>query len=516
MEVLKLRKDKMKDSSYILEMRDITKDFPGVRALNNVNLKVLPGEIHALVGENGAGKSTLIKVLSGVYPFGTYEGDIVLNGNVVRFHNVHDSESMGISVIYQELTLIKEMTIAENIFLGNEPMKGIFVDWDDMSKKSQNLLKKVKLNINVHKKIKELGVGQQQLVEIVKALSKKVNILVLDEPTAALSEKETENLMDILRGLKNEGVTCIYISHRLVEVFQIADRVTVLRDGETIGTDEVKNLTESKIISMMVGRELKELYPREKHKAGKTILKIRDLNVEDPSRPGKMLIKNVSFDVKQGEILSIFGLVGAGRTEMLASIFGAFPSNVTGKIYLEDKEIKISSPRDAIKNGLGLLTEDRKGNGLVLKMNVMENITLASLDKFSKIFIDKNAEVRKSKEFVSSLRIKTPSLMTLVNNLSGGNQQKVVIAKWLSTKPRVLFLDEPTRGIDVGAKVEIYKIMNELVKEGVGIVMVSSELPEIIGMSDRILVMCEGQLTGELQNVNVTQEQIMYYATGGK
>jgi len=504
------------DSSYILEMRSITKDFPGVRALSDVCFQVYPGEIHALVGENGAGKSTLIKVLSGVYPYGTYKGDIVLNGEVSRFHNVYEAEAAGIAVIYQELTLIKEMSIAENIFLGNEPVKNGFVDWNKIRYESKELIKRVRLDINVDRKIKELGVGQQQLVEIAKALSKKAKILVLDEPTASLSESETASLMNILRELKKEGVTCIYISHRIAEVFQIADRVTVLRDGHTIGTAKIKDLNESKIISMMVGRELKELYPREKHKAGKTILKVENLNVEDPARKGKLLLRNISFEVKEGEILGISGLVGAGRTELILSIFGAFSSRAIGDIYLEGNKIKINSPQEAIRYGFGLVTEDRKLSGLVLKMNVMENITLAGLGKISNLFINKNEEIKISRQFVGDLRIKTPSLETYVNTLSGGNQQKVVLAKWLMTKPKVLFLDEPTRGIDVGAKVEIYKIMNELVKQGIGIVMISSELPEIIGMSDRILVMCNGQLTGELGCAGATQEEIMYYATGGK
>ncbi len=504
------------DSPYILEMEKITKDFPGVRALNKVTFQVKKGEIHALVGENGAGKSTLIKVLSGVYPYGSYEGNIYFDGKIRHFHNVHESEEAGIAVIYQELTLIKEMTIAENIFLGNEPKIGCFINWDELRYRSRELMKRVRLDVNVNQKAKELGVGHQQLVEIVKALSKNARILVLDEPTASLSEKETENLMEILRELKKEGVTCIYISHRISEVFQIADRVTVLRDGQTIGTNEVSNLTESRIISMMVGRELKELYPKEKCKTGKAIFRIENFNVEDPYREGKWLLKNISFEVKEGEILGIAGLVGAGRTELVSSIFGAFPAKKTGDIFLDGKKIEINSPRDAIQSGLGLVTEDRKLYGLVLKMNVMENITLASMKKFSNILINKNEEIKEGKRFVESLRIKTPSLETLTNNLSGGNQQKVVLAKWLLTRPKVLFLDEPTRGIDVGAKVEIYKIMNELVKQGVGIVMISSELPEIIGMSDRILVMSAGEITGELESQNVTQEQIMYYATGGK
>ncbi|MCX7821624.1 MAG: xylose ABC transporter ATP-binding protein [Brevinematales bacterium] len=503
--------------NYILEAEGITKDFPGVRALDNVCFKVCEGEIHALVGENGAGKSTLIKILSGVYPCSSYEGQIFINGKEKKFLNVRDSEEAGISVIYQELTLIKELSIAENIFLGNEPLKmKSFVDWDKICYTSTELLKRVKLDVNVNRKVKELGVGQQQLIEIVKALSKNAQILILDEPTASLSENETENLMEILRSLRKEGVTCIYISHRLKEIFEIADRVTVLRDGKTIGTDEVKNLNESKIISMMVGRELKELYPREKHIPKNVVLQVKNFCVEDPTKDGELLLDNVTFEVREGEILGIAGLVGSGRTELVTSIFGAYPGRKKGDIYLKGKKIEINSPADAIKYGIGLVTEDRKLYGLILKMNVMKNITLSAMEKISKVLINENEEIKYGKKFVEELRIKTPSLETLVNNLSGGNQQKVVLAKWLLTEPKILFLDEPTRGIDVGAKVEIYKIMNELVRKGVCIVMISSELPEIIGMSDRILVMSEGKITGELQGGNVTQEEIMYYATGGK
>ncbi len=502
--------------NYILKMENITKDFPGVRALDNVSFDVYEGEIHALVGENGAGNSTLIKILSGVYPFHTYSGNIFINGKKMAFNSVRDSEEAGIAVIYQELTLIKELSVAENIFLGNEPTRFNFINWEEVHYKSRDLLKRVKLDVNINKKIKELGVGQQQLVEIVKALSKNAKILVLDEPTASLSESETANLMSILKSLKKEGVTCIYISHRLKEIFDLADRVTVLRDGRVIGTGNVSELTENKIISMMVGRELKELYPKEKHQVKKVVLEVKNWNVEDPSREGELVLKNINFEVKEGEILGIAGLVGSGRTELVSSIFGTYGIKRSGEIYINGKKIEIKSSRDAIKSGIGLVTEDRKLFGLVLKMNVMKNITLSAMEKVSKIFINENEEIKWGKEYVKDLKIKTPSLETLVNNLSGGNQQKVVIAKWLLTGPKILFLDEPTRGIDVGAKVEIYKIMNELVKKGVCIVMISSELPEILGMSDRILVMSEGEIKANLINENVTQEEIMYYATGGK
>jgi ABC-type sugar transport system ATPase subunit len=502
-------------SPYILEMKKITKEFPGVTALSKVDLQILPGEVHALVGENGAGKSTLIKVLSGVYPAGTYDGEIIIDGQCRRFHNIHEAEAAGIAVIYQELALIKEMDIGENIFLGNEPVRKGFIDWDKLYFQSIQLLNRVKLNLPIYRKIKDLGVGQQQLVAIAKALSKKASILVLDEPTAALTESETKILMDILRELKSQGVTSIYISHRISEVFQIADRVTVLRDGNTIGTRVINELTEGKIIEMMVGREIKTLFPRESRELGTILFSVRNLCAEDPVHPGRLLLKNISFEVKKGEILGISGLMGAGRTELVTSIFGAFPGKVSGAVYLEGRKLEIKSPLDAIRNGLGFVSEDRKRYGLILKMGVMENITLASLQRLSRLFINQNQEILSGQKYVHDLTIKTPSLEAKTNNLSGGNQQKVVLAKWLMTNPKVLFLDEPTRGIDVGAKVELYHIMNELARQGLAVIMISSELPEILGMSDRILVMHQGSITGELPGIGTSQEQIMQLATGG-
>jgi len=503
---------------YLLEMRSITKEFPGVKALEAVNLRIARGEIHALVGENGAGKSTLIKILGGAYPAGSFEGEIILDGQSRRFHGIQEAEAAGIAVIYQEMTLIKEMTIGENIFLGNEPCRrNGMIDWDRLYFESKNLTDRVKLDVRAHRKTKEIGVGQQQLVEIAKALSRKAHVLVLDEPTAALTESETKNLMAILQELKSQGVTCIYISHRISEVFQIADRVTVLRDGRGVGTADVSDLNEHKVITMMVGRELTELFPRESHTIGRTVLSVENLCAEDPARPGTHLLRNITFQVRMGEILGIAGLMGAGRTELVNSVFGAFPGRVTGTIRLEDRPVRIKSPVDAIKNGLGLVTEDRKRFGLVLKMNVMENLTLASLRHLSPgLFLNENEIVRSSNQCIRDLGIKTPTNETKVDNLSGGNQQKVVVGKWLLTRPKVLFLDEPTRGIDVGAKVELYRIMNELVGQGVAVVMVSSELPEILGMSDRILVMCQGRIAGELTGSDSSQEQVMRYATGGR
>ncbi|KGG80533.1 D-ribose transporter ATP-binding protein [Caloranaerobacter azorensis H53214] len=504
-------------SEYILEMRGITKEFPGVKALDNVNFKVKRGEVHALCGENGAGKSTLMKILSGVYPYGTYKGDIVLKGEVQKFYGIKDSERKKIAIVYQELALVLQMTVAENIYLANEPLKfgGTTIDDDKLNYMAKELLNRLGIDINPVTKVGALGVGKQQLVEIAKALSKDVEVLILDEPTAALTETEVETLFRIIKELKKKGITFIIITHKLEEIFQIADTVTILRDGQTISTHSIEELDEDTIIKGMVGRELTERYPKVSHKGEEVILEVKNFTVYDPNMPYRKLVDNVSFKVKKGEILGISGLVGAGRTELVMGIFGAYDKLVEGEIFLDGKKIEIKSPSDAIRYGLALVTEDRKGNGLILDQSIMMNTTLAALDKvMTKGILDENKEILYSKKYVEELKVKTPSLEQKVGNLSGGNQQKVVLAKWLMTNPRVLFLDEPTRGIDVGAKYEIYNIMNKLVENGVAVVMISSELPEILGMSDRILVMHEGKIKGELENKNVTQEEIMYYATG--
>lgn len=502
---------------HILEMKGITKEFPGVKALDNVNFRVKKGEIHALVGENGAGKSTLMKVLSGVYPTGTFDGDIIIDGKKRDFQNIKDSEECGISIIYQELALVHQMSVGENIFLNHEPtkLKGV-IDDDKLYYKTHKLLHKLKLNINPRMKVNSFGVGVQQLIEIAKALSKKTEILILDEPTAALTESEVEILFRILNNLKDHGVTSIIITHKLNEVFEISDTVTVLRDGKTIGTYDIEELDEDKIISRMVGRELIDLFPRVVHTPGKVIMEVKNFSVYDPDVPDRKLVDNVSLEIKEGEILGISGLMGAGRTELVMGIFGGFKGKVEGQIFIDGKEVKINTPMDAIKNKLALVTEDRKGNGLVLDQSILVNTTLASLDKVTNgITLNENEEIKWTDKFVKDLRTKTPSIEQKVKNLSGGNQQKVVLAKWLMTEPKILFLDEPTRGIDVGAKYEIYSIMNELVDQGVAVVMISSELPEIMGMSDRILVMGEGKLRGEVHYTRATQEKIMHFATGG-
>jgi ABC-type sugar transport system ATPase subunit len=502
--------------AYALQMKGIVKEFPGVRALDNVTFSVRKGEIHALCGENGAGKSTLMKILSGVYPHGTYDGEIIINGQKVEFKNIKESQDAGVGIIYQELALVEEMTVAENLFLGHDLMRGRVIDWNKIYAEAQKSLKHIGLNIDPQTKVGDLTVGKQQLIEIAKALTKKTDILILDEPTAALTESDVEVLMGLLNELRAKGVTCIYISHKLGEVMALADSVTILRDGRTISTDPIEELTEQKIVSKMVGRELTELFPYEPHQiSSENIMEVRDYSVFDDK--GKPLIKNASFLVKKGEILGISGLMGAGRSELFISLFGGLKGKRTGTVLIDGKETRINKPQDAIKEGLAYVSEDRKRYGLVLGMDITKNTTLAALNKVMKLkIIDDALEVKRAGELTSKMKLKAPNLEAKVGQLSGGNQQKVVLSKWLMTNPKVLILDEPTRGIDVGAKYEIYKIINELVSEGVGIVIISSELPEVLGMSDRVLVMSEGSITGEFLREEATQEKIMMCATGGK
>lgn len=502
--------------AYALQMKGIVKEFPGVRALDNVTFSVRRGEIHALCGENGAGKSTLMKILSGVYPHGTYDGEIIINGQKVEFKTIKESQDAGVGIIYQELALVEEMTVAENLFLGHDLMRRRVIDWNQIYAEAQKSLKHIGLNIDPQTKVGDLTVGKQQLIEIAKALTKKTDILILDEPTAALTESDVEVLMGLLNELRAKGVTCIYISHKLGEVMALADSVTILRDGRTISTDPIEELTEQKIVSKMVGRELTELFPYEPHPiSSENIMEVKDYSVFDDK--GKQLIKNASFMVRKGEILGISGLMGAGRSELFISLFGGLKGKRTGTVLIDGKETRINQPQDAIKEGLAYVSEDRKRYGLVLGMDITKNTTLAALNKVMKLkIIDDALEVKTAGELTSKMKLKAPNLEAKVGQLSGGNQQKVVLSKWLMTNPKVLILDEPTRGIDVGAKYEIYKIINELVSEGVGIVIISSELPEVLGMSDRVLVMSEGSITGEFLREEATQEKIMMCATGGK
>ncbi|WP_025950757.1 xylose ABC transporter ATP-binding protein [Geobacillus thermocatenulatus] len=501
---------------YILEMKGITKEFPGVRALDNVTFSVRKGEIHALCGENGAGKSTLMKVLSGVYPYGTYDGKIYIEGKEVRFRNIKESQEAGIAIIYQELAVVEEMTVAENLFLGHELMRGKYIDWHRLYSEAQKWLWKIGLDIDPKTKVRNLTVGKQQLIEIAKALSKNAKIIILDEPTAALTDSDVAILKNILCDLRSQGVTCIYISHRLNEVMELADAVTVLRDGQTISTERIELLTEERIIAKMVGRELNELYPYEPRNLGKEILKVDQYSVID-EQTGREVIHDVSFSLKAGEILGISGLMGSGRTELFTSLFGAYHGKKKGTVWIDGKQVDIRRPAEAIQYGMAYVSEDRKKYGLVLEMDIIKNSTLVALKKVTKWnVIDHALEVKQAEEITKRMKLKAPTLEAKVSQLSGGNQQKVVLSKWLLNSPKILILDEPTRGIDVGAKYEIYKIINELASQGVGIVLISSELPEVMGMSDRILVMSEGRITGEFQRHEATQEKIMTCATGGK
>ena len=504
-------------STPILEMKNITKVFPGVKALNNVSFQVTQGEIHCLVGENGAGKSTLMKVLSGVYPFGSYMGEIIFEGQPQKFSSISDSEKAGIGIIYQELALVPEMTVYENIFLGNEIGNGFTIDWNETIKRATEALKKVRLDVNPSTKVKDLGVGKQQLVEIAKALSKQVKLLILDEPTAALNENDSANLLNLLRGLKEHGVTSVLISHKLREVIAVADKITVLRDGQTVVTLNAHKgkLSENVLIKHMVGREINNIYPTREHKlADQVVLEVKHWNAYDPNL-GRDILKDVSFNVKKGEIVGFAGLMGSGRTELALSMFGNSRSyRIRGEMFVKGQKAHFSHPQKAIGAGMAYATEDRKALGLILIQDVKENTTLANLREIaSRGVVDKNAEAKVAEGYRTSLNIRTPSIEQKVRNLSGGNQQKVSVAKWLFVKPDVLILDEPTRGIDVGAKFEIYSIMTRLVQQGMSIIMISSELPEILGMSDRVYIVSEGRITGELPIKEATQEKIMQLAT---
>jgi D-xylose transport system ATP-binding protein len=501
-------------SGHILEMHGISKEFPGVKALDDVTFSVKRGEIHALVGENGAGKSTLMKILSGVYPTGTYSGRIVIDGTERRFKDTKESEGSGVAIIYQELALVKELSIVENICLGDEIARFGVINWDESYKRADKGLKQVGLAVNPAFPVSYLGVGEQQLVAIAKALSKSARILVLDEPTAALSEGESAKLLNILRELRKQGVTCIYISHRLKEVFDIADTVTILRDGKTVATHEKAALDENRLIALMVGREVTNIYPRKTRTPGDVVLEVKNWTVFDPDI--NKTIADVSFTLRKGEVLGFAGLIGAGRTELAMSLFSFWGRRSDGQVYLEGKELPITDAGSTIKAGISLASEDRKRYGLVLDEEISRNISLASLKRISKYMVVNDLdEIKSAERYTRELKIKTPSIEQKAGNLSGGNQQKVVLGKWLMTMPKVLILDEPTRGIDVGAKVEIYNIINELVDQGVAVIVISSDLLEILGVCDRILVMHEGRFTGELAVKDATQEKIMHYATGG-
>ncbi len=505
-------------NQVILEMNHITKTFPGVKALDNVNFKVNSGEIHALIGENGAGKSTLMKVLSGVHPYGTYSGEIFYENKECKFKNINDSEQLGIVIIHQELALIPELSIAENIFLGNEQATRGVINWRKTIIETRELLEKVGLKLDPQEKIKNLGVGQQQLVEIAKALSKKVKLLILDEPTAALNEEDSENLLNLMLEFKKQGMTSILISHKLKEVLKVSDSITVIRDGETIDTYELKEkpITENKIIKDMVGRELSNLFPDRKHNIKDRItFEIKNWSVYHPIDTERKILHDVNIHVKEGEITGIAGLIGAGRTELAMSVFGkSYGKRITGQLFKDDKEVVFNSVDQAIEHGVAYVSEDRKEYGLILIDSVRQNFTLANLNEIAnKQVLNLGREVLEAESLKERMNVRTPTIEQQVMNLSGGNQQKVVLGKWIFSDPDVLILDEPTRGIDVGAKYEIYKIINELAERGKSIIMISSELPELLGMCDRIYTLSEGRITADIPIEQANQETLMRYMT---
>ncbi|MGH9949320.1 MAG: sugar ABC transporter ATP-binding protein [Pyrinomonadaceae bacterium] len=498
----------------LLEMRNIVKEFPGVLALDGVSFTLESGEFHALVGENGAGKSTLMKVLSGVYPAGTFGGEILIDDSVQHFRSVRESESAGIAIIFQELSLVKEMTVGENIFLGREPSRFGMIDWPKLYHEASTLLRDLHLDIDLRAAVGSLGIGRQQLVEIAKALSQNAKILVLDEPTAALTESEVETLFEILAKLKKRGVGLIYISHKLEEVFRMSDRVTVLRDGRTVGTHHASDLSKDKVIAEMVGREVGEIFPVSTHEFGDTALEVRGVTAYSVERPDVRVVDDVSFSVRKGEVLGIAGLMGSGRTELMTTIFGAWTGKTTNEMYVDGIRRTINSPADAIANGIGFVTEDRKRYGLILDQTISDNMTLAGLKPISGRFLtNRLRETAAVRGPMQTLNIRANSPLAGTGTLSGGNQQKVVLGRWLLTKPKVLFLDEPTRGIDVGAKQEIYSEINMLAKEGLAIVLVSSELPEVLGLSDRVIVLNRGRIAAEFTRGVATAEKVMSAAT---
>lgn len=504
-------------NDYILEMRDITKTFPGVKALANVTIEVERGEVHAICGENGAGKSTLMKVLSGVHPFGTYEGTIFFEGEEIHFGSIRDSEKAGIVIIHQELALSPFLSIAENIFMGNERTKGFWIDWNTTHVEAAQLLKRVGLKENPGTRIMDIGVGKQQLVEIAKAMSKDVKLLILDEPTAALNDDDSAALLDLIRGMRDQGVTCIIISHKLNEIRAIADHVTIIRDGQTIETLDLRKgeVSEDRIIKGMVGRELTNRYPDRTSVIGEEVLRVENWTVHHPLDTGRVVVQDANLNVHAGEVVGIAGLMGAGRTELAMSIFGrSYGSDISGRLYKYGKPITARSPQAAIKHGIAYATEDRKRYGLNLIDDIKRNISAAGLFRLTKRgWVDGNQEVIIANGFRESMRIKAPNVGVKTGTLSGGNQQKVVLSKWVYTEPDVLFLDEPTRGIDVGAKYEIYGIINRLTSEGKAVVVISSELPELLGICDRIYTLSAGRITGNFTRAEATPETLIRYMT---
>jgi len=504
-------------AEHILTMRGITKEFPGVKALQDVSLEVNRGEIHAICGENGAGKSTLMKVLSGVYPHGSYDGEIYFDDKLCKFSDIRDSESQGIVIIHQELALSPYLSIAENIFLGNERAVRGMVNWNKTNAEAGRLLARVGLTENPVTRVMDIGIGKQQLVEIAKALSKQVKLLILDEPTAALNDVDSDHLLGLLRGLRDEGITSIIISHKLNEIAAIADSTTIIRDGRSIETLDMRSgdASEERIIKLMVGRDLENRYPDHTPHIGEELLRIEDWTVHHPQQQDRIIVKGANLTIRKGEIVGLAGLMGAGRTELAMSVFGrAYGSKISGRIYKDGREVKLRSISDAIHNGLAYATEDRKRYGLNLIDDIKRNVSLASLEKLSsRGWVNDNEEFAVANNFRDSMNIKAPTVLSVTGKLSGGNQQKVVLSKWIYADPDVLILDEPTRGIDVGAKYEIYTIINRLADAGKGVLVISSELPELLGICDRIYTLSAGHITGEVPREGATQELLMQYMT---
>jgi D-xylose transport system ATP-binding protein len=499
-------------AEYLLEMRGIVKEFGGVRALNGIDIKLKAGECAGLCGENGAGKSTLMKVLSAVYPHGTWDGEIIWDGQPLRAQSIRETEAAGIVIIHQELMLVPELSVAENIFLGNEiTLPGGRMDYAAMNRRAEELLKELNINdVNVVLPVKQYGGGHQQLIEIAKALNKNARLLILDEPSSSLTASEIKVLLTIIHSLKAKGVTCVYISHKLDEVADICDTIVTIRDGQHIATTPMSEMNIDRIIAQMVGREMTQLYPQREHTPGEVIFEARNVTCYDPDNPERKRVDNISFKLRKGEILGIAGLVGAGRTELVSAIFGAYPGQSEAEVWLNGQKLDTSTPVKAIRNGLAMVPEDRKHHGIVPDLGVGHNITLAVLGDFARATrIDQEAELATIRKEIKSVKLKTSSPFLPITGLSGGNQQKAVLSKMLLTKPKILILDEPTRGVDVGAKFEIYQLMFDLAKQGVSIIMVSSELAEVLGTSDRVLVIGEGHLRGDFVNDNLSQETVL-------
>lgn len=500
----------MKEQKPMLKMTKITKSFPGVKALEDVNLTAFGGEITALMGENGAGKSTLMKILSGVYKKDS--GTIEIDGEEVQITGIKEAEALGVTIIHQELSVLPNLTVAENIFLGNEKTNKFTgrIEKRLINERSKMFLDQIGCKIEPSTLVKNISVGEKQMIEIAKALTKNSKIIIMDEPTTALTDVETKKLFEVIKSLREKGIAVIYISHRMEEIFAICDKVVVLRDGKYVAEERVKDINNDKLINMMVGRNIEEQFPYKEYKKGQVLLEVKNLNYEN-------IVKDASLAVKAGEILGVAGLMGSGRTELAKTIFGEYKA-ASGEIYVEGKKVKINFTRDAINNGVCYLSEDRKKEGLVLGMSVGRNMTLSTIEKYENKFkrIDQNAESKDVEEYIKKLKVKTPSSAQLIKNLSGGNQQKVILAKWLLVAPKVLIIDEPTRGIDVGAKKEIYELLNELKSMGKAIIMISSDLPEVLGISDRIIVMSEGRISGELAREDANQESVMKLAVGIK